>query len=111
MTDSQTTMQNASATPRNQPAVYTMDDLERIERSITTAPVPERPLSTADAVTALAPALSKARDRGHSLASLVQVCQQQGLHVTERAVGRAISAVRARKPAKKRTATGTPSAT
>ena len=102
---------NASSAPRGMQAEFTPADLERIEKSISTAPVPARPLTTADALAALAPALSKARDKGHSLAGLVQLCMQQGLHVSERGVSRAITTARARKPARKKTAAGTPSAT
>ena len=98
------TTTHASTRPRGTPAVYTLDDLERIERSISSAPLPERQLTTSDALAALAPALSKARDKGHSLAGLVQLCVQQGLHVSERAVSRAISTVRASKTAKRKQA-------
>lgn len=104
MTDSTMTTTHTSASPRGTQAIYTLDDLERIERSIRSAPLPERPLTTADALAALAPALSKARDKGHSLAGLVQLCSKQGLHVNERAVGRAISSARTSKPSKKKAA-------
>lgn len=103
MNDHAMTTMNASSTPRSMPAVYTFDDLERIERSISSAPLPERPLSTAGALAALAPALSKARDKGHSLSSLVQLCAVQGLHVSERAVSHAITKARASKSTKKKT--------
>lgn len=95
---------HASITPRATPAIYTLDDLDRIEKSISSAPVPARPLSATDALAALAPALSKARDKGHSLAGLVQLCVQQGLHVSERAVSRAISTARASKTTKRKQA-------
>lgn len=104
MTDNTMTITHASASPRGTQAIYTLDDLERIERSISSAPLPERPLTTADVLAALAPALGKARDKGHSLAGLVQLCSQQGLHVNERAIGRAISTARASKTGKKKTA-------
>lgn len=104
MTDHAKTTQHASTAPRGTQAGYTLDDLERIEKSISSAPLPERPLTTADALAALAPALSKARAKGHSLAGLVQLCAQQGLHVNERAVGRAISTARTSKTVKKKTA-------
>jgi hypothetical protein len=100
MTDHTITTTHASGTP----TVFTLDALERIERSISSAPLPERALTTADALAALAPALSKARDKGHSLTGLVQICVQQGLRVSERAVSRAISTTRASKPGKKKTA-------
>lgn len=93
-----------NATPRGTPAIYTLDDLERIERSISSAPPPERPLTTTDALAALAPALSKARAKGHSLNGLVQLCSANGLHVSERAISRAINTARASKPARKKTA-------
>ena len=92
---------STSTTPRGTPAVYTLDDISQIEKAISSAPVPARPLTTADALAALAPALSKARNRGHCLAGLVQLSMQQGLRVNERAVGRAISTVRASKPVRK----------
>lgn len=97
MNDHAMTNQRGSAAP----AVFTLDDLERIEKTISTAPVPARPLTAADALAALAPALVKARAKGHSLAGLVQLCVQQGLHVSERAIGRAITQARTSKPAKK----------
>jgi len=103
MTGHTNAIQKASPTPRGGQAVYTLDDLERIEKTITAAPVPERPLSISDALTALGPALSKARSKGHSLAGLVQLCVQQGLHVSERAVSRAITTARTSKPSKKKT--------
>lgn len=102
---------HASTTPRVTPATYTPDDLERIGRSISSAPVPVRPIGASDALTALAPALRKARERGHSLAGLVQLCEAHGLHVTERAVSRAIARAAANRTAKKRQAAGASSAT
>lgn len=100
MTDHTTTTTHVSGTA----TVFTLNDLERIERSISSAPLPERPLTTANALVALAPALSKARDKGHSLTGLVQICVQQGLRVSKRAVSRAISTARASIPSKKKTA-------
>lgn len=102
---------HASGTPGNAIASYTLDDIERIEKSIVSAPVPARPMTAVDALAALAPALSKARDRGHSLAGLAQLCEAQGLRVSERAVSRAITAARASKSAKKKQAAGALSAT
>lgn len=104
MTDHAMTTVHASGTPRSAQASYTLDDLERIEKSIRSAPLPERPLTPADALAALAPALWKARSKGHSLAGLVQICAAQGLHVSERAVGRTISTARTSKTARKKTA-------
>lgn len=104
------TSMHANATPRGSSAFYTRDDLERIERTINAAPVPVRPLTSADALAALAPTLSRARDKGHTLPELVQLCVAQGLHVSERAVSRAISAERTSKLAKKKITTGAPSA-
>lgn len=105
MNDQPMTTTHASATPRGTPASYSLDDLERIKKTISAAPVPARPLTTADALAALAPSLSKARDKGHSLAGLVQLCAQQGLRVSERAVSRAISTARASKTTKRKQAT------
>lgn len=103
MADQSVTTTHDSPAPRSAQASYTPDDLERIERSISSAPLPERPLTTSDALQALAPALSKARDKGHSLAGLAKLCAQQGLLVSERAVSRAITAARASKSARKKT--------
>ncbi|PHM20684.1 MAG: hypothetical protein CK604_07170 [Curvibacter sp. PD_MW3] len=102
---------NATTHSSGTPAVLTLKDIERIEKTISSAPVPARPLTTADALVSLAPAMSKARDRGHTLASLVQLCEAQGLHVSERQLSRAISTARASKPARKKPASGAPSAT
>lgn len=101
MTDHTMSNTHASGTPRGTQASYTLNDLERIERSITSAPLPERPLTTSDALAALAPTLSKVRTKGHSLAELVQICAAQGLHVSERAVGRAISTAPTGPPGKR----------
>lgn len=103
MNDQTMTTNHASTAPRGMQASYTLDDLERIEKSISSAPLPARTMTTADALAALTPALSKARDKGHSLAGLVQLCKAQGLHVSERAVSRAISTARASKTARKKT--------
>lgn len=81
---------------------FQSDDISRLEKLIDAAPIPTRPMRAADALAALSPALSRARDKGHSLASLVQLCEQQGLRVTERSVGRAISSLRAAKSSKKK---------
>lgn len=99
---------HAMTTPHasNAPVSHTLDDLARIEGSINSTPVPQRPLSTAAALAALAPVLNKARERGHSPASLAQLCQQQGLRVSERAVSRAITAARASKVVRKKPTVG-----
>lgn len=110
MNDHLNTNLHASNTPRGMQADFTLDDVERIGKTIGAAPVPERPLTTADALQALAPALSKARDKGHSLAGLVQLCAAQGFHVSERAVSRAISSARASKNARKKPTAGAQSA-
>lgn len=110
MNDQTTTTAHASGTLRSAQASYTLDDIERIERSISSAPVPARPLTTTEALAALAPALSKARAKGHSLAGLVQLCDAQGLHVNERAVSRAIGTAKAAKPARKKVTAGAQSA-
>jgi hypothetical protein len=89
------------------PVKHTRDDVARIGALINTAPLPNCPLSTSAALAMLAPVLIKARDRGHTLASLAELCQQQGLRVTERTVGRAITAERESKPAGKKTTAGT----
>lgn len=106
MTDHLNATTHASSAPRSMQAEFTLDDLDRIEKSISNAPVPARPLTTAEALAALAPALSKARGKGHSIANLVQLCDQQGLHVSERQVSRAITTARASKTARKKTASG-----
>ena len=95
---------HTGATTRTAPSEFTQDDIDRIEKTISGAPVPARPLTTADVLAALAPALRNARDKGHSLGGLVQLCAVQGLHVSERAISRAISTARASKPTRKKTA-------
>ncbi|MBX9871487.1 MAG: hypothetical protein K2X75_05755 [Burkholderiaceae bacterium] len=106
MNDQAKTMIHAGATPREAQNFYTPADIERIEKALSSAQVPARPMTTTDALAELAPALAKARAKGHSLAGLVQLCEQQGLHVSERAIGRAITTARASKPAKKKPVPG-----
>lgn len=111
MTDHALTTTHASDTTHRRQSTFSMDELAVIGKEIEAAPVPTKPLNTAAALSLLAPALSKARDRGHSLSGLVQLCAQQGLHVSERAVSRAITTARTSKPARKKPATGALSAT
>jgi hypothetical protein len=99
-----TTNANAGTTQPKDQTFFQPDDISRLEKLIDTAPVPARPMRTVDALAALAPALSRARDKGHSLASLMQLCEQQGLRATERAISRAISSARAAKHPRKKLA-------
>jgi hypothetical protein len=100
--DQSMTTTQATQKPRGAPTTYTVDDIELIEKSIASAPVPARPIGAADALLALAPVLRKARERGHTLIGLVQLCEAQGLHVNERSISRAISKSTTTKPAKKK---------
>ncbi len=99
-----TTNANTDTAQLRDQKFFQPDDISRLEKMIDTAPVPARPMRANDALAALAPALRRARDKGHSLASLTQLCEQQGLHATERAISRAIRTARAAKPARKKSA-------
>jgi hypothetical protein len=104
--DQSMTLSQTTPKARGTPTTFTMDDVVLIERVITAAPVPARPMGATDALISLAPALRKARERGHSLASLVQLCDAQGLHVSERAISRAIAKVVTTKSTRKTAAAG-----
>lgn len=106
MNDQSMATSQTTPKPRGALAKYTMDDIALIEKSINSAPVPARPVGASDALISLAPALRKARARGHSLDGLVQLCEAQGLHVNKRAIGRAIATVVPTKPSRKKTAAG-----
>lgn len=80
---------------------FTAEDLHKIEKVIESAPAKPRPLRAADALAALAPVLRKARERGYSAADLVQLVEQQGLRVSERAISRAMARASAARPARK----------
>lgn len=111
MTNNALTTTHPSNTTRGRPSTFSMDELAEIEKEIDAAPVPTKPLKASAALSLLAPALRKARDRGHSLSGLAQLCVQQGLHVSERAISRAISQTRASKSTKKKPAGGFQSST
>lgn len=105
MNDHELTTTRASAPPSKTSANITLDVINEIDKEISDAPAPARPLCKADALDLLAPKLSRARDKGHSLAWIVQVFERKGIRVSERAVSRAIATARANKPTKKKPAT------
>jgi len=104
MNDQTMTTANAISAQRKKQSFFRMEDLNNIATRIEAEPVPERPANAAAAMALLAPVLRKARDKGHTLATLVKICEEEGLHVSERAISRAISTARAGKTVKKRTA-------
>lgn len=103
MNDQAMTTQRASAKQRNNQTLFKMEDLNNIAIRIESEPVPERAANKAAALAMLAPVFHKARRRGHTLATLVKLCEDEGMHVSERDINRAISAARASKTVKKKT--------
>lgn len=103
MNDQTMTTAHAISAQRKKQNFFRMEDLNNIASRIEAEPVPERPANTAAAMALLAPVLRKARDKGHTLTTLVKICEEEGLHVSERAISRAISTARASKAAKKKT--------
>lgn len=71
---------------------HSKSDIQRIANALESAPPPERPMTKAEALEMLAPSLKAARDRGHTIDSLLQQLTQQGMQVSARAVTRAIAA-------------------
>lgn len=69
------------------------NDIQRICDALKSAPPPERSLTKVEALKMLAPALKSARDRGHTIDSLLQQLEQQGVKVSARAVSRALGAL------------------
>lgn len=93
--------ENAQLSDKRKPPIATSDDrksitpdaLRGLEKVLAAAPVPPRALTTKDALEKLAPALKKARERGHTADSLVALCATHGLNVSARAIQRAISKI------------------
>lgn len=79
-------------------------DIEEMAKALEAAPAPERDLTKAEALDALAPQLKAARERGHTLASLVEQLASQGLKTHVRAVSESIARLDASKPARGRKA-------
>ena len=77
-----------------------MRDIEEIAHALEAAPAPVRDMSKAEALDALAPQLKAARERGHTLASLVAHLEGQNLKTHARAVSEAIARMDAAKPAR-----------
>lgn len=98
---------NASATGND---LHTKEQLQRIAAALESAPAPERQLTKAEALELLAPSLKSARDRGHTIDSLVQQLAQQGMQVSARAVGRAIATAADKKSPRGRKPKSTPAA-
>ena len=85
---------------------FTRGDIESISQALDAAQPPARPMTKAEALDALAPQLKAARDRGHTIAGLVEHLAAQGLKTHPRAVSQAIGRVDAVKPARGRKARG-----
>lgn len=85
---------------------FTKSDVESIAQALEAAQPPARPLTKSEALDALAPQLKAARDRGHTIAALVEHLAAQGLKTHPRAVSQAIGRVDAAKPARGRKARG-----
>lgn len=92
-------------------STYTDEAVERMASTLTSAPVPARPMSKQKALDKLAPALKAARDRGHTLQGLVEQLEQQGLRTHVRAVSGAIARLDTRPVAREKRVKRTPAAT
>lgn len=80
---------------------YSMAEIEDISISLDTAPPPKRGLRKQEALDLLAPKLKAARERGHTLESLVALLATKGVHTHARAVSEAIARLGAAKPSRK----------
>lgn len=87
-------------------STFTKTDVEAIAQALESAQPPARPLTKLEALDALAPQLKAARDRGHTIATLVEHLADRGLKTHPRAVSQAIGRVDAVKPARGRKARG-----
>lgn len=85
---------------------FNKSDVEAIAQALEAAQPPARPLTKLEALDALAPQLKAARDRGHTIAALVEQLAAQGLKTHPRAVSQAIGRVDAVKPVRGRKARG-----
>jgi hypothetical protein len=81
---------------------FTKNDIETMTNALKTSPVPERSMTKVEALDALAPQLKAARERGHTLASLVELLMNQGLKTHVRAVSESIARLDASKIARVR---------
>jgi hypothetical protein len=90
--------------------LHTKEHVQRIAAALEAAPAPERALTKAEALELLAPSLKAARDKGHTIDSLVQQLAQQGMQVSARAVSRAIASAADKKSSRGRKPKSTPSA-
>lgn len=77
--------------PMSERSEFTKSKIEEIAAALENTPAPERPLSKSEALDMLAPALKAARDRGHTLASLVEQLAAQGIKTHARAISEAIA--------------------
>ncbi|MEK9803541.1 MAG: hypothetical protein VW475_09095 [Curvibacter sp.] len=90
--------------------MHTKEHIKRIAAALEAAPAPERALTKAEALEILAPSLKAARDKGHTIDSLVQQLMHQGMQVSARAVGRAIASAADKKGARGRKPKSSPTA-
>jgi hypothetical protein len=70
---------------------FTKARIEEIAAALENTPAPERPLSKSEALDLLAPSLKASRDRGHTLAGLVEQLAAQGIKTHARAVSESIA--------------------
>lgn len=71
-------------------ARLTVGTMQGLADRLVKVPAPERPLSVADALARLAPALRKMQSRGHTLDSIRVALAAEGLQVSARAIRTAI---------------------
>lgn len=90
----------------NERKEFTKSDVETIALALEAAQPPARSLTKLEALDALAPQLKAARDRGHTIAALVEHLAAQGLKTHPRAVSQAIGRLDAVKPARGRKSRG-----
>jgi hypothetical protein len=87
---------NESTTENTKPArkiaraQLTKMQLECISDALSNAPAPPQAMTQKTALIELAPSLKAAAKRGHNAASIAAILEQQGMHVSERAVARAM---------------------
>lgn len=66
--------------------------LQALGEALKSSPAPEKIMTSKEALSALAPELKAAGQRGHSPASLVDLLASEGLKVSERAVAQMLRA-------------------
>lgn len=79
-------------------ATYTVEQIDQIAANIKSAPAPTRAMSTPEAMARLAPALRAAREKGHSIASILELLAAHGVHTHARAVAKALRDAEASAP-------------